>query len=191
MLYEITVVFIKDYIENVAQLIMYEGACLAGIIVYAAAKLFNITTNLPLGSFPEPLPDVFLSHLGNLFDGASFDNVYYVKHSNLATDFFSDTTLAMTFAGVTVGGEVPLNYVIFLKYGIGTTDVSMNAADRSLICHELVHVQQYRRFASEKAFACAYGFGFASAGFDYMKNPLEDEAFTFESVNATAIGSMF
>lgn len=52
---------------------------------------------------------------------------------------------------------------------------------------ELVHVLQYRRFVLEPAFACAYGVGYAEAGFDYASNPLEREAYDFVSANSSVI----
>jgi hypothetical protein len=59
------------------------------------------------------------------------------------------------------------------------------------LAHELVHVDQVRRLGGESAFACAYGEGYLDGGGDlpeyrddvtaYHRNPLEAEAYTFES----------
>lgn len=88
----------------------------------------------------------------------------------------------MTFAGVTLSG-ISVSNVIFLDNPWDET----NDDDRRLMTHELVHVLQYRRFVTESAFACAYGIGYAQAGFDYRANPLEDEAFDFVTANNAAI----
>ena len=88
----------------------------------------------------------------------------------------------MTFAGVTIAG-VTLNNVIF----VGPAFDQAAADSRQLLCHELVHVLQYRRFVTEPAFACAYGIGYANAGFDYRSNPMEAEAYDFVDAHAPAI----
>lgn len=59
------------------------------------------------------------------------------------------------------------------------------------LAHELVHVDQVRRLGGESGFACAYGEGYLDGGGDlpdylddvtaYHRNPLEAEAYTFES----------
>jgi hypothetical protein len=57
------------------------------------------------------------------------------------------------------------------------------------LIHEVVHVDQYRRFGGEAGFACAYGRGYVEGGGDvpphirepnaYHRNPLEAEAYRF------------
>jgi hypothetical protein len=64
-------------------------------------------------------------------------------------------------------------------------------ADLVRLAHELVHVDQVRRHGSESAFACAYGEGYLAGGgvlpgylatpTAYHRNPLEAEAYRFES----------
>jgi hypothetical protein len=59
------------------------------------------------------------------------------------------------------------------------------------LAHELVHVEQVRRLGGESAFACAYGEGYLDGGGElptylddvtaYHRNPLEAEAYSFES----------
>lgn len=59
------------------------------------------------------------------------------------------------------------------------------------LAHELVHVDQVRRYGGESSFACAYGRGYVEGGgalpayFDdvgaYHRNPLEAEAYRFEA----------
>jgi hypothetical protein len=53
--------------------------------------------------------------------------------------------------------------------------------------HEVTHVDQYRRFHFEDAFACAYGVGFVQSGFDYATNPIEAEAFAVEAAYADTL----
>jgi len=52
-------------------------------------------------------------------------------------------------------------------------------ADRRLILHELVHVDQVRRLGGKVAFARAYGNGVIAGGGTYLGNPLEVEAYGF------------
>jgi len=64
-------------------------------------------------------------------------------------------------------------------------------ADIVRIAHELVHVEQVRRHGGESAFAGAYGEGYLNGGGTlppyldrvtaYHRNPLEAEAYNFES----------
>lgn len=59
------------------------------------------------------------------------------------------------------------------------------------LAHELVHVDQVRRLGGESAFACEYGRGYIEGGGElpaylddvgaYQRNPLEAEAYRFES----------
>ena len=64
-------------------------------------------------------------------------------------------------------------------------------ADLVRLAHELVHVEQVRRLGGERAFARAYGRGYIAGGGElpayldditpYHRNPLEAEAYRFES----------
>ena len=59
------------------------------------------------------------------------------------------------------------------------------------LLHELVHIDQVRRYGGESKFACAYGEGYLQGGGDlpahiddptpYHRNPLEAEAYRFEA----------
>jgi hypothetical protein len=54
----------------------------------------------------------------------------------------------------------------------------------ALLIHELVHVDQVRRRGDDESrFACDYGRGYLTGG-SYRDNPLEIEAYDFESVFA-------
>lgn len=64
-------------------------------------------------------------------------------------------------------------------------------ADLVKLIHEVVHVDQVRRFGGESSFACEYGKGYVGGGgslpphierpTEYHRNPLEAEAYTFEA----------
>ncbi len=64
-------------------------------------------------------------------------------------------------------------------------------SDLVKLIHEIVHVDQVRRHGDESTFACAYGRGYVDGGGQvpgyvgkptaYHRNPLESEAYTFES----------
>ena len=66
-----------------------------------------------------------------------------------------------------------------------------DAVDLVKLAHELVHVDQVRRLGGESSFACAYGTGYLNGGGElppylarltaYHRNPLEAEAYRFES----------
>jgi hypothetical protein len=68
------------------------------------------------------------------------------------------------------------------------------------LIHEIVHVDQVRRFGSESSFACEYGRGYIDGGGNlpayiheptaYHRNPLEAEAYTFESQFRDASGQV-
>lgn len=62
-------------------------------------------------------------------------------------------------------------YDIFLK----GKDHQQSRDGLKRIRNELVHVDQVRRYGSERAFACEYGKGYLKAG-TYFDNPLELEA---------------
>ncbi|WP_131104509.1 eCIS core domain-containing protein [Ornithinimicrobium sufpigmenti] len=174
---------------DIGELFLQLGACLAGQVVYRVAKWGNIIGNIYRP--PKLLPAGFRDDMVDVFDGgtaarvintADFAMVLYVDDALLSANWFASGTDAMTFGatsylGVTLGG------LIYLDEPWDPND----DADRQLMAHELVHTTQYRRFVNETGFACAYGIGFAKAGFDYRTNPLEDEAFTFERDNAALI----
>ena len=187
--YEWAVEAAQDAIEwlgglfvELAELFLQLGACLAGQVVYRVAKAGNVIANIYRP--PALLSSDFKSDMGTVFSGAGFDTVFYVDDATLSANWFGDGTDGMTFAGVTIAG-VSVSNVIYLD---ATWDET-NDEDRKLMAHELVHVLQYRRFITESGFACAYGIGFAQAGFDYRANPMEDEAYDFVDLNSAAITS--
>ncbi len=78
-------------------------------------------------------------------------------------------------------------YTIYWRDELDETD------DRQVVdlIHEVVHVDQVRRFGGEREFACEYGKGYVNGGGElpasireptaYHRNPLESEAYLFEA----------
>jgi hypothetical protein len=181
---ERTLEWIGELAEDIGMLFLQLGACLAGQVVYRLAKLGNVVANVtrPVRTLPESFRD----DMAPIFDGADFWNVWYVDDASLTANWFSESndTDGMTFAGVTLAG-INLSYVIFLSEPWDENDPE----DRKLMAHELVHVLQYRKLVTETAFACAYGAGYAKAGFDYAANPFEASAYQFVDANSVAISA--
>ncbi len=177
---ERAVEWLGGLIVDIGELFLQLGACIAGQVVYQLAKSYNVIANAlrPLRTLSED----FKNDMAVVFGGTRFDDVVFVDEAALSANVFSDDTDAMTFAGLTIAG-VTVNTMIFMRDAFDETD----NASRELMAHELVHATQYRRFLTEPAFACAYGIGYAQAGFDYASNPLEAEAFSFVTANAAAI----
>ena len=174
--------WIGDLGDEIKDLIVKLGACLAGQVVYRLAKAANL-----IASFGKPikqLPTEFVIDLGNLYEGTLQSDVWYIEDVNLVANWFTEgePTSGMTFAGVTIAG-FNISYVVFLKEPWDQQD----DLDREVMAHELVHVQQYRSLRFESVFACGYGIGFVEAGFDYRTNPFEAEAFNFVDVHRTEI----
>ena len=123
--------------------------------------------------------------LAGIFPGQSFDDVFCVEEASLAANHFKSGTSGMTFGlAQTPVGDV--GNVIFLKPKFDFSKPDF----KRLLVHELVHVLQYRRFGGELGFACAYGIGYAKAGFDYKKNPFEDEAYDFVTANESVVNAL-
>jgi vacuolar-type H+-ATPase subunit H len=170
---EKTVMWLGDLVEDAIRAIAMLGACLAGQIVHDLAEAGNVVANI-LKS-PQTLPQAFRDDVRPLFPAVALEDVRFIQNASLTANMFGDGTSAMTFMRPEVLG-VTLGYMIYVADG---WDPAV-PADRALMVHELVHVDQYRRFRFEDAFACAYGIGFASAGFSYEDNPLEAEAFAVQ-----------
>ncbi|GEM_PF-4552893 len=177
-----TIEWLGDLGESVWEFIVKLGGCLGGLVIYRLAKAGNVLANF--GKPVRLLPAEFDADMRPIFGGASFSRVWYVDDATLSSNWYQEgrPTGGMTFAGVTIAG-VTVNNVIYLRDRWDVDDDS----DRSLMAHELVHVTQYRKLKTEVAFACAYGIGYAEAGFDYAKNVFEAEAYDFEAANRAAI----
>ena len=171
---ERTLSWLGDLIKDIAYAIAMLGACLAGIIVHTLAEADNVLINF--WKLPKKLSPTMRAEAAPLFPSVPLDRVYYIENANLSANHFNGGTDAMTFSHVEVAG-VNFAYMIYVDDVIDDTVL----ADRGLMIHELVHVDQYRKFGFEDAFACAYGVGFAGADFSYADNPLEAEAFAVQA----------
>ena len=170
---------VGDLIKDIAYAIAMLGACLAGIIVHKLAEADNILLNF--WKVPKRLSSRVQAEAAPIFPDVPLDRVFYIENATLSANHFKGGTDAMTFSHVELAG-VNFAYMIYVKDTIDDT----NKADRGLMVHVLVHVDQYRRFGFEDAFACAYGVGFAGAGFSYTNNPLEAEAFAVQNAFVNA-----
>jgi hypothetical protein len=155
------------------------GACLAGIIVHNLAEADNILMNF--WKTPRRLSSSFQDEVRDLFPNIPLHDVWYLEDAALSANHFSKQADAMTFMNPEVAG-INLGYMIYID---GAFDETVEK-DRGLMVHELVHVEQYRKFRFEDAFACAYGVGYADAGFSYEENPLEAEAFAVQGAYLAA-----
>jgi hypothetical protein len=78
-------------------------------------------------------------------------------------------------------------YTIYWRDSLDESD----PGDLVKLIHEVVHVEQVRRFGGEANFSCEYGKGYVAGGGDlpthirrpsaYHRNPLEAEAYSFEA----------
>jgi gas vesicle protein len=171
---ERTLMWLGDLIKDIAYAIAMLGACLAGILVHTLAEADNILLNF--WKLPKRLSDTIKAEAAPLFPDVPLDRVFYIENATLSANHFDGGTDAMTFSHVELAG-VNFAYMIYVDDVVDDTRVE----DLGLMIHELVHVDQYRKFGFEDAFACAYGVGFAGAGFSYENNPLEAEAFAVQA----------
>jgi ElaB/YqjD/DUF883 family membrane-anchored ribosome-binding protein len=176
---ERTLEWLGDLIKDIAYAIAMLGACLAGILIHNLAEADNILLNF--WKLPKRLSATLKAAAAPILPNVPLDQVFYIENATLSANHFKGGTDAMTFSAVEIAG-VNFAYMIYVDDTIDDTLL----ADRGLMIHELVHVGQYRKFGFEDAFACAYGVGFASAGFSYEKNPLEAEAFGVQAAYLSA-----
>jgi hypothetical protein len=170
---ERTLTWLGDLIKDIAYAIAMLGACLAGILIHTLAEADNILLNF--WKLPKKLSGTMRAEAAPLLPSVPLDRVFYIENATLSANHFNGSTGAMTFSQVEIAG-VNFAYMIYVDNVIDDQLLE----DRGLMIHELVHVDQYRKFGFEDAFACAYGIGFASAGFSYKDNPLEAEAFAVQ-----------
>lgn len=174
---ERTLTWLGDLIKDIAYAIAMLGACLAGILIHNLAEADNILLNF--WKSPKKLSKRVRDDAAPLFPDVPLDRVFYIENATLSANHFKGGTDAMTFSHVEIAG-VNFAYMIYVD---ATIDDAL-LKDRALMIHELVHVDQYRKFGFEDAFACAYGVGFAGAGFSYRDNPLEAQAFAIQDAYA-------
>jgi hypothetical protein len=169
--------WVWELTEGVIQFIKSLGACLAGEIIYQIAMADNEIENA-FGSMTYLSADV-RSRLLVIYPNDSFEDVCVVDQARLSANHYQSGTDGMTF-----GDE--LGYTIYLKPRFNFS----RAEIKRLLVHELMHVRQHRRFHGNLGFACAYGIGFADAGFDYRTNPLEAEAYDFVDAHVATINGL-
>ncbi|GLI26420.1 hypothetical protein ARHIZOSPH14_06620 [Agromyces rhizosphaerae] len=177
-----TIEWLGELGESAWEYIVKLGGCLGGLVIYRLAKAGNVLANF--GRTARLLPSEFVRDMAPIFGGTSFAGVWYIDDASLSSNWYQKGTPVdgMTFAGATIAG-VTLNNVVYVR---DPWEVVEDIA-RKLMAHELVHVVQYRRLKTEAAFACAYGIGYAEAGFDYRGNPFEVEAYDFADANEQEI----
>lgn len=150
--------------------------CSLGKTVYRETKRATAIANV--NRRREELPAAARSVLAPWFADLDLSDVRLRTRCRLPPNRFKPTgnIYAMTF-GNTI-------------YWRGDFDAA-DPRDLVRLAHELVHVDQVRRLGGEPSFACAYGEGYLNGGGDlpsyldrvtaYHRNPLEAEAYSFES----------
>jgi hypothetical protein len=149
--------------------------CTLGRSVYRETKRSAQVANFQRRS--RPLTSATIERLGDLFPDIDLEAVRVREHCRLPPNRFQETgsIYAMTF-GTTMLWRAALD--------------ESDSGDLVRLMHELVHVDQVRRLGGEQAFACEYGKGYISGGGElpeyldddaYHRNPLEAEAYRFES----------
>jgi Domain of unknown function (DUF4157) len=147
---------IKSFLQD-------KGGCAGGRLVYYAAQ--TSAALVTIGRKTHKLDANAKAKLGPLFPGLNLSKVRFKTGCSLPGNWFEKGSKvdAMTFG-----------YFIYFKGKyILKSDAKLN-----LLMHELVHVDQVRRYGSEHKFACEYGKGYLAAG-SYRSNPLEVEAYDF------------
>lgn len=157
--------------------------CTLGETIYRETKRSAQVANLRRSA--RPLEPATVRRLGPLFPGLDLTGVRVRTRCRLPANRFHPTgsIYAMTF-GSTIYWRDELD--------------ERRPDDIVKLIHELVHVDQVRRFGDERRFACAYGQGYVKGGGDlpgylatprqYHRNPLEAEAYTFEARFRDAAG---
>ncbi len=150
--------------------------CALGQTIYREAKRSSQLVNVRRR--PRPLQPSTVAELAPLFPGLDLTTVLIRTRCRLPANRFDPTgsTYAMTFGSTIYWRD----------------ELDEQQPDHIVkLLHELVHVDQVRRLGGERPFACEYGRGYVAGGGevpDYLRhanayhhNPLEAEAYTFES----------
>jgi len=149
--------------------------CTLGRTIYTETKRSAQIANL--GRSSRALQASTLERLQPLFPATDLRGVRIRARCRLPSNRFRErgSIYAMTF-GSTIYFRDELD--------------ERNPAHLVRLIHELVHVDQVRRFGGESKFACEYGTGFLNGGGQlptyiddvsaYHRNPLESEAYSFE-----------
>jgi hypothetical protein len=152
------------------------AGCALGRSIYLETKRATWAVNAHRR--PRPLTSATIARLAPWFPELDLSTVRVRTTCRLPPNRFaaSGDIYAMTF-GSTIYWRDDLN--------------EADARDLVRLVHELVHVEQVRRHGGESEFACAYGRGYVEGhgelpGYlrkptQYHRNPLEAEAYRFES----------
>ena len=151
--------------------------CSIGQVAFRETKRSAQLANLARSS--EPLKEETQAMLRKLFPDLDVSQIRVRRGSRLPANRFDErgSTYAMTFGDTIYWRDKVLN--------------EDNPVDLVKLIHEVMHVEQTRRLGGEAKFACAYGEGYLQGGGDvparikdptaYHRNPLEAEAYTFDS----------
>jgi hypothetical protein len=157
--------------------------CTLGQTVYAETKRAAQIANL-FGA-RQALDPATVGRLRPVFPAVDLDAVRVHTRCRLPSNRFrpDGSIYAMTFGTA-----------IFWRDDLDADDPEQLVR----LIHELVHVDQVRRFGGERSFACEYGRGYLQGGGQlpawveqptaYHRNPLEAEAYTFEARFRGAVG---
>ena len=149
--------------------------CTLGRTIYTETKRSAQLANL--GRSSRALQATTIERLQPLFPATDLHGVRIRTRCRLPSNRFreSGSIYAMTF-GSTIYFRDELD--------------ERNPAHLVHLIHEVIHVDQVRRFGGESQFACEYGKGFLNGGGQlptymddvsaYHLNPLESEAYSFE-----------
>jgi Domain of unknown function (DUF4157) len=149
--------------------------CTVGRTVFTETKRSAQLANI--GRSRRPLQAATVARLQPLFPATDLRDVRVRTRCRLPSNRFREdgSIYAMTF-GTTI-------------YFRGELD-ERDPRQLVQLIHELVHVDQVRRFGGEAEFACEYGKGYLNGGgrlpsyigtpSAYHRNPLESEAYSFE-----------
>ena len=151
----------------------------AGVPVYFIAKAACHVANL--GRARRRLDADIVSLMQEHLPELDYHRVRCVYGASLPANWFKSLGGAkrLTADGMTFGNTIFLRRSV--EHGLraplpaGSASV-IDRATLALLLHELVHVDQVRRFGGEIAFAYRYALGFLSAR-GYRTNPLETEAY--------------
>lgn len=151
--------------------------CSIGKVAFRETKRSARLANLDRPS--RPLQEKTQQMLRTLFPELDVSGIRVRRGCRLPANRFDKrgSTYAMTFG----------NSIYWRDEVLDEADPT----DLVKLIHEVVHVEQTRRLGGENAFACAYGEGYLRGGGDvpprienptaYHRNPLEAEAYTFDS----------
>lgn len=151
--------------------------CAIGKVAFRETKRSAQLANLIRSS--EPLKEETQAILRQLFPDLDVSQIRVRRGCRLPANRFDKrgSTYAMTFG-----------HSIYWRDSVLDED---NPVALVRLIHEVVHVEQTRRLGGEAKFACAYGEGYLLGGGDvparikdptaYHRNPLEAEAYTFDS----------